>query len=100
MSFATEGFSAMTSFLATEEKRLRKNRRQDWKPSLREAQNDKCNRNVKQETASREDRAILRARFGTSASGVSRRRVSTRRESARPHCLGRSEEHTSELQSR
>src|SRR5256885_17018933 len=53
MSFATEGFSAMMSFLVTGKKRLRKNSRQDSRSSLREAQNDKCNRNVKQETVAR-----------------------------------------------
>src|SRR5882724_184478 len=53
MSFATEGFSAMMSFLATERKRFRKKRRQDSRPSPRDAQNDKCNRNVKQEIAAR-----------------------------------------------
>src|SRR5712692_4381013 len=90
MSFATEGFSAMMSFLATEKKRLRKNGRQDSRPSLREAQNDKCNRNVKQETVAREAESISGARLDTSASGASRRRVSTRRESGRLHCPGAS----------
>src|SRR5256885_4911326 len=90
MSFATEGFSAMMSFLVTGKKRLRKNSRQDSRPSLREAQNDKCNRNVKQETVAREGRIHSRLRLDTSASGASRRRVSTRRESARLRCLGAS----------
>src|SRR5258708_25544926 len=92
MSFATEGFSAMMSFLATEKKRFRKRRRQDSRPSPREAQNDKCNRNVKQEIAARGGPAVPRATPGASVFGVSRRRGSIRRET-------RSEEHTSELQS-
>src|SRR5258706_12860369 len=49
MSLATEGFSAMMSFLSTERKRFRKKRRQNSRPSPRDAQNDKCNWNVKQE---------------------------------------------------
>src|SRR5262245_11727609 len=50
MSFATEGFSAMMSFLVTGRERPRK-ATQALGPALREAQNDMWNRKTRQGTA-------------------------------------------------
>ena len=46
-------------FLGHGEQEIEEGRRRDSGSSLREAQNDKCNRNVKQETVAREGRVRL-----------------------------------------
>src|SRR5215831_10620314 len=59
MSFATEGFSAMMSFLVTGRERPRK-ATQALGPALREAQNDMWNRKARQGTAARFQRGQRR----------------------------------------